>query len=692
MHRKAASPLCISTLIAAAVLVSGAWGQDKPGAASMFRYDVEHTGLSPSPCQLPLVLNWQYATGKHKPGISTPALDANCVYFALDTTLYCCARTTGELKWKAELGGAAAASPVVADDVVYLGCDDGKLRAIGAKDGSALWVYPTGGPIKSSPLLRDGILYFGSDDKRVYAFDIAQKSLLWQYETRGEVRATPAFYHDLIYIGSMDGYLYALRRQDGTAAWRTFLRSRNVFSSPVIERGKVIIAASKYLLARDALSGDRRWEFEAADLITGTPCVIDRHLIVTSRDGGVYNIDANSGAARWMYPKEGGGKPILSSPSAAGDIIFAATGNAMVAGLALKDRAVRWQYKLPPVVEAAPGAAPGGPGTPGMPGGMPGMPGMPGGMPGMPGGMPGMPGGMPGMPGGMPGMPGGPGGGPGMAPPGMPGGMPGMPGGPGGPGGGPGAPGGTGRRGGGRGGPGGQPGTNVPEEETIYKFDDVVRTSPVLAENALYLLGQDGVMYAFNSDAADNIGPVVDQGLLEITGKNRYRATYGLYAEKDAPFPTRWASDVKVPGSPPVYISFSVMDAGSGVDPASVKIAMDGKPVEATFYPADALVWYMYEPRGAAAIALPNGVHVMTVEAADWRGNRTAVSTAFTIDNTMPPPEAPGAAQQGMPGGMPGMPGGMPGMPGGMPGMPGGMPGMPGGMPGMPGGMPGMPG
>ena len=674
MHRKAASPFCTIMLVALTVLAIGAWAEDQATSGSLFRYDVEHTGLSPSPCKLPLSLNWQYNTGKHKPGISTPALDANNVYFALDTTLYCCARATGELKWKAELGGPASSSPVVSDDVVYLGCDDGKLRAIGAKDGSAIWVYPTGGPIKSSPLLREGVLYFGSDDKRIYAFDIAQKSLLWQYETRGEIRSTPAFYHDLVYVGSMDGYLYALRRQDGTAAWRSYLRSKNVFSSPIIERGKVIIAASKFLMARDALNGDRRWDFDAADLITCSPSIVDRHLIVTSRDGAVYKVDANNGAARWVYPKEGRRKPILSSPSATGDTIFAATGDGMLVALALKDRAVRWGYRLPVAPEATT-AAPGAPGMPGMPGG-PGMPGMPGGrgMPGMPGGpgMPGMPGGPP------PGM-----GGPGM--PGGPGGPGGMPGGPGGPGGAGGA--GGGRRGGGRGGaggqpgapggaPGGQPGTGAEVEETVYRFEDVIRSSPVLAENAVFVLGQDGVMYAFGSDVADNVGPVIDQGLLEVTGKNRYRANYGLYADENPPFPTRWAADVKVPGSPPVYISFSVLDSGSGVDPTTVKMTMDGKTLDTTYYPSDGLVWYMYEPRGAAEVSLPPGEHVLTVEATDWRGNHTMVSTAFTIDNTMPPPEAPGGAQ---PGGMPGMPGGM------MPGMPGGMPGMPGGMPGMPG-------
>jgi outer membrane protein assembly factor BamB len=70
-------------------------------------------------------------------------------------------------------------SPAVANGVVYVGSDDGRLYAFGAGGCGAatcapLWSYATGSAVRSSPAVANGMVYVGSDDGRLYAFGLPQ--------------------------------------------------------------------------------------------------------------------------------------------------------------------------------------------------------------------------------------------------------------------------------------------------------------------------------------------------------------------------------------------------------------------------------------------------------------------------------------------------------------------------------------
>ncbi len=102
---------------------------------------------------------------------------------------FLCARRTsdGSLVWQQQLGITTGAntptSPVVIQDTIYVGTDDGFLSAYRAEDGTSLWRYKTGGMLLSSPVGKS----------------------------------------DVVYVGANDGYVYALRASDGVLLWRTFV-------------------------------------------------------------------------------------------------------------------------------------------------------------------------------------------------------------------------------------------------------------------------------------------------------------------------------------------------------------------------------------------------------------------------------------------------------------------------------------
>ena len=201
------------------------------------------------------------------------------------------------------------------------------------------------------------------------------------------------------------------------------------------------------------------------------------------------------------------------------------------------------------------------------------------------------------------------------------------------------------------------------------KWEDSVAPTIVFADDAAYVIGDDKVVYGFDNLAADTQGPVLTDALLDVKGAQNYVGRYRMPVDRGSAFPGRYADLVPVPGTPPISISLSLLDTGSGVDPSSIQVKLDGDSVDSKqiiYNPRQGLLWYVYDPKGAAA-SLPNGVHNLAISAADWKCNVTAAQVSFTVDNSLPPPAPPVAAGGGMPGG-PGGPG-MPGMPGG-PGMP----------------------
>jgi len=131
----------------------------------------------------------------------------------------------------------------------------------------------------------------------------------------------------------------------------------------------------------------------------------------------------------------------------------------------------------------------------------------------------------------------------------------------------------------------------------------------VIAEGALYCITGDGDLYCFRASAGDGIAP-------------RFAAF------KPDPGSAQ-------PGKGPLDISFAVTDEGSGVDPTSVTMALDGTPVKLKFDPLDG--------KGEAHFgSMPDGSHIVKVTAKDFRGNEGSVRWSFLTDKNIRPAGEPG--------------------------------------------------
>ncbi len=603
-------------LLVICAVVTALWAapilaQDMP-YSYMAGYDPGHSGVSPDALQLPLALNWRHSPEIEEAikAVGSAVVGPDKVYFPAHNTMYAVDRRTGELEWELSVGHRIYSTPLLHNGVLYFGADDKMIWAVDAESGHRIWQFPTGGAVRCAPLYVSGVLYFGSEDGRIYALDVNSRKLLYApFQTGGKVRVSPCYYRDTTFAVSEDRHLYAISIRDGGQIWRAELPSEEVFAAPVMERGKVIVASGNQLIAYDARRGVRRWTFSSGRLISATPAVHQRRVYVGSNDGVVYALDSSKGGLIWRFPAQGVRDPISGPLNIAEDTLFVRFGKTNLTGLSLADGSLVWEYKLPePQLQQAAQRRDARPGQQ--------RPGDPVdaeiGQPPMAAGMPDEVG--------------------------------------------PGGPDTAGREGRGR-------------EAPKVGFEDSVTAGISLGADSAYVVAADGVIYGFATTAADNVKPQITAGLVDVPGRGGFLVRFPLVVDRGDTFAGRYADLVQVPGAPPIAVSVSVVDDGTGIDPESLTVEMDGQLLEATYDSQQGLLWCVYDPRGAA-VSLPNGVRNFAISATDWAGNQTKAQLAFTVDNSLEPPGPP-EREQPTPGeGRPGMPGEMPFDPGMPPPMP----------------------
>jgi outer membrane protein assembly factor BamB len=84
-------------------------------------------------------------------------------------------------------------APVAAGETVFVGDDNGVVRALDAADGTLKWKSYTGGSIFCPPAVWEGRLYLGSADGHVYALEAATGRLLWRFRAAPVQRLIPVY-------------------------------------------------------------------------------------------------------------------------------------------------------------------------------------------------------------------------------------------------------------------------------------------------------------------------------------------------------------------------------------------------------------------------------------------------------------------------------------------------------------------
>jgi hypothetical protein len=170
--------------------------------------------------------------------------------------------------------------------------------------------------------------------------------------------------------------------------------------------------------------------------------------------------------------------------------------------------------------------------------------------------------------------------------------------------------------------------TEAPKGITPTYSYYAIRAPLAVSDGKLYIVGDDGTLSCMAPTAPDDEGPTIS-----------------------FPKPTRGGL---MNGAPPIYFSAYMWDEGTGVNPDTIEVLVDGVPVDISKEAYNERVvgqrqGWVYDPikrqirwetqrakKGEIERPLLNGVHTIQIQAAVWRGNVNSLEWTFVVDNAIP--------------------------------------------------------
>jgi outer membrane protein assembly factor BamB len=246
---------------------------------------------------------------------------------------------TGNQKWRYNSKRCTAASPAVANGIVYIvflnrpPCNsqssnlDGQLVALHARGGRVQWKR-TIGPSETSPLVSNGLVYVGDWRGKVYAFSVRTGRLRWTFATQGKVKGGVAISGNRLYVGSYDGHVYALNARTGRQIWRASAQARlgstgTFYATPAVAYGRVYIGSTDHkVYSYGATTGKVRWSHTNGSYVYSSPAVWRLRVYIGSHDGHLYCFDAATGDVRWRFDAH---SVISGSPTVIDGVVYFST-------------------------------------------------------------------------------------------------------------------------------------------------------------------------------------------------------------------------------------------------------------------------------------------------------------------------------------------------------------------------------
>jgi outer membrane protein assembly factor BamB len=214
---------------------------------------------------------WQFVVAHSARGIhATAALDDTRLYIgAYNGTLYALDKQTGTPLWVLRLGDTLGASPAIVGEDLYVSVEtfsppDGFVAKVDRRTGEVRWLSDwLGEQAHSTPTIDParGLVYVGANNGIVRAFAIADGRERWRFDAKGAVKGTLALADGALYFATMSSSLWALDAATGVPRWQQRLGGRSRSSATLIdELGLVALGADDGSFSTfDARTGTPRW-------------------------------------------------------------------------------------------------------------------------------------------------------------------------------------------------------------------------------------------------------------------------------------------------------------------------------------------------------------------------------------------------------------------------------------------------
>lgn len=259
------------------------------------------------------------------------------------------AAADGAERWRTRVTSEVLAAPIGTAGIVVARTGDGNLFGLKGGSGERVWTYDRSVPVlslrgTSQPVLIEDLVLAGFDNGRLAALELATGRLVWEaavavprgrsdLERMVDIDATPVVYGRSVYAATFQGRVVAIDIATGDIEW-----ARDISSAAglAVDLTRVYVTDEHSVLwALDRRSGATAWKQEAlkARQLTA-PAVSEGYVVVGDLEGYLHWLRQEDGelAARRRLDK----KPIIAPPVTLGPLLIAYSSGGALAAYALR--------------------------------------------------------------------------------------------------------------------------------------------------------------------------------------------------------------------------------------------------------------------------------------------------------------------------------------------------------------------
>jgi outer membrane protein assembly factor BamB len=248
--------------------------------------------------------NWTYAAkGTVK---STAVTDSFDVYFGdSEGNAYSLNKITGELNWQVFLGGALDSKFSLINSILLIVSDKGQLHALNATDGSQIWQTELGDVSRSeydyniaSPVVADEKVFVGKENGELSGFDLMTGQVKWQVNLQSPAHSLPVVRNGQICVSSKTD-VSCSDIENEKLIW-----SKDIDwpSSPATDGQSVIVGSREdyAIYSFDFSTGEQIWKHDVVDWAPGEPIIDNGNIYIGTSDNYAFlSLSLNTGERQW---------------------------------------------------------------------------------------------------------------------------------------------------------------------------------------------------------------------------------------------------------------------------------------------------------------------------------------------------------------------------------------------------------
>ncbi len=263
----------------------------------------------------------------------------------------------GSTLWKSSVSSEVMAAPQSDGKVVIVPAIDGRVFALSADDGKRLWSYDHSIPVltlrgNSTPLLMENSVYIGFDNGQLLKFDAESGQLRWstrvaqpegktEIERLIDVDTSPVAFGPYVQAASVNGRLVAVNRGTGRISWSQDL---STYHDIAVGEGKIAVSTDEsHVRLFDASSGLPLWENKALHRRNiGPPAIVDGLVVVVDHEKYMHGLDMKTGELVARRRIKG---QVTAQPIVADEVIYIYDVRGQLSAYSLKRKKQREQVQ-----------------------------------------------------------------------------------------------------------------------------------------------------------------------------------------------------------------------------------------------------------------------------------------------------------------------------------------------------------